>query len=159
MPDRTCATDLDKLLTLGSDRARSRGQSLTPLRAQVLTAMAQQARPLGAYDLQRILGNQRRVSPVSIYRCLEFLMDIGLVHRLATQSAYVLLKRPPAENETLLCLVCRSCGEVDEVSAPVVGQTLGSALAAASFTPASRLMEVEGDCSDCRRRHSLSHSR
>jgi Fur family zinc uptake transcriptional regulator len=81
-----------------------------------------------------------------------------LVHRLATQSAYVLLKRRPVENETLLCLVCRSCGEVDEVASTAVGKTLGSTLAAASFTPTSRLMEVEGDCSDCRRRMSLSQT-
>lgn len=157
MAQMTRPTDLDELIALGTARARSRGQSLTPLRTQVLAALAAQSRPLGAYDIQRALSASKHMSPISIYRSLEFLMEIGLVHRLATQSAYVLLKRPPAENETLLCLVCRSCGGVDEVSAAAVGQTLESTLAAASFTPASRLMEVEGDCSDCRRRMSLSH--
>lgn len=104
------------------------------------------------------LGMARPCRPYPIYRSLAFLIEIGLVDRLATESAYRLLKRPPAENETLLCLACRSCGEVDEVSSAAVGQTLESILAAASFTPASPLMEVEGDCSDCRRRWGLSHS-
>ena len=53
-------------------------------------------KPLGAYDLAELLGPKgRRLAPITVYRALDFLMEQGLVHRLASQNAYIACPEHP----------------------------------------------------------------
>lgn len=63
---------------------------LTPIRKQVLTLIWQSHKPLGAYDLiELVSSNGKRTAPPTIYRALEFLQGMGLIHRLATLNAFI----------------------------------------------------------------------
>src|SRR5215212_11002004 len=70
---------------------RAKGVRLTPIRRRVLEALYATHRPLGAYDIAAALsvGEARpRLAPISIYRALDFLIEQGLVHRLASRNAF-----------------------------------------------------------------------
>ena len=69
--------------------ARS-GARLTALRRRVLELVWQSHRPLGAYDILGVLSSEdgRRAAPPTVYRALDFLLEHGLIHRLASLNAY-----------------------------------------------------------------------
>jgi len=62
------------------------GVRLTALRKRVLELVWQSHRPLGAYDILAVLSEQdgRRAAPPTVYRALDFLLENGLVHRIAS---------------------------------------------------------------------------
>lgn len=141
------------------EAARTRGQTLTPMRRRVLQALATSGRvPLGAYDIAERLNaafeGEKRVAPVQIYRSLEFLMGLGLVHRIAIRNAYLACDHEHVCGETVVFLVCQHCGSVQEAAAaPPVGRGLKGAAAASGFRPVHPVVEVEGECATCQTSH------
>lgn len=144
---------------------RARGLQFTPLRRDVLAVVAAEGRPLGAYDIAERMsgpggrpGNQqggregRRVAAVSVYRALDFLTEQGLVHRISSRNAFVSCGHDHGDGASLVFLICRQCGGIDEMTAPAVERALDRTLAQAGFTPTSRILEVEGECGACRGR-------
>ncbi|WP_232631467.1 Fur family transcriptional regulator [Methylobacterium sp. Leaf118] len=132
---------------------RDRGLQFTPLRRDVLGVVAAEGRPMGAYDIaERMSGRGRRVAAVSVYRALDFLTEQGLVHRISSRNAFVSCGHDHGEGAGLVFLICRTCGGIDEMTAPAVESALDRTLASAGFTPTSRILEVEGECGACRGR-------
>lgn len=127
-----------------------RGLQFTPLRRDVLHAVASEGRPLGAYDIaERMSQPGRRVAPVSVYRALDFLTENGLVHRIASRNAFVPCAHDHGDGAGLVFMICRSCGGIDETTSPEIERQIGRTVAEAGFKPASRILEVEGECGAC----------
>ena len=127
-----------------------KGLQFTPLRRRVFEALAASEAPLGAYDLVEQLGRERRISPISVYRTLEFLMDAGLIHRIAMRNAYLPCAHEHGAGETTVFLVCTLCGNVDELASSVIARDLAGTAAQVGFRPVSRAVELEGECQSCR---------
>ena len=138
----------------GLERARSacqsRGVRLTDQRRQVLEILLASRSALGAYDiLERMAPNRRRVAPMTVYRALDFLMTVGLVHRLASLNAFAVC-RGPADGHCCQFLICQQCRSVVELADTGVDAALGAAVDRIGFTAVERFVEVLGDCSACR---------
>jgi Fur family zinc uptake transcriptional regulator len=131
---------------------RSRGSRLTPIRRDVLEALHATHRPLGAYDLAEELArrNKRRMAPITIYRALDFLLEQGLIHKLATQNAFVACPHRHASDEVVIFLICEICGGVDEVSSPELGAAMQRIRHKADFMPRAEVMEITGTCGHCK---------
>lgn len=133
---------------------RAHGVRLTPIRRKVLEALYATHRPLGAYELADMLTqNGRRLAPITVYRALEFLIEQGLAHRLASQNAYIGTFHGDSSHETTTFLICENCGGVDEVTSPELANTLGVLLSREGFSPRARVLEITGRCSHCRDVH------
>ncbi|AWN41491.1 Fur family transcriptional regulator [Methylobacterium durans] len=136
---------------------RERDLQFTRLRREVLQAVAEAGRPLGAYDIaERLSGGGRRVAAVSVYRALDFLTEHDLVHRIASRNAFVPCAHTHGEGAGLVFMICRSCGGIDETTSPEIEDQLGRTLARAGFRPASRILEVEGECEACLQREAMA---
>ena len=72
------------------------GVRLTALRRRVLELVWQSHKPLGAYDILGTLSEEdgRRAAPPTVYRALDFLMENGLIHRIASLNAFIGCVRP-----------------------------------------------------------------
>ncbi|MDP4022163.1 Fur family transcriptional regulator [Methylobacterium sp. NEAU 140] len=145
-----CGADPGAVLARGEALCRERGLQFTPLRREVLEAVAAAERPQGAYDVaERLSRPGRRVAPVSVYRALDFLMEQGLVHRIASRNAFIPCAHAHGPGEGVVFLICRTCGGVDETSSREVERGLGRTLERAGFRPSHSILEVEGDCGAC----------
>ena len=136
------------------DRARSayheRGARLTDLRESVLRELAGSHRALGAYDIIQQLGTHgRHVAPISVYRVLDSLLKVGLIHRIESQNAYLACHSAHESARPILFLVCKGCGTVAESSAPELQVTLDRLAGAAQFALGDTVMEVTGLCEHC----------
>lgn len=129
----------------------ARGVRLTPIRRQVLGELLSGHKPLGAYDIiERLAQHGARPAPITIYRALDFLLENGLVHRIASRNAFVACISHHSPGESVLFLICERCGDVGEAPSAPLKDLLASAAAKAGFAPRTPTIEVAGLCANCR---------
>jgi Fur family zinc uptake transcriptional regulator len=67
-----------------------RGVRLTAIRKRVLELVWASHQPLGAYAILDKLTNEgHKPAPPTVYRALEFLLEHGLIHRIASLNAFL----------------------------------------------------------------------
>jgi Fur family zinc uptake transcriptional regulator len=126
-------------------------QRLTPIRRRVLQALAASHKPLGAYDIIDAVGGPRP-APITVYRALEFLIALGLVHRIASRNAFLACVNNHRNGALVAFLICEGCGAVGEAPGASVSQSLTAAARSAGFTPKMSVVEITGLCAHCRGR-------
>jgi Fur family zinc uptake transcriptional regulator len=131
---------------------RAKGARLTPMRREVLEALYATHRPLGAYDIAEVLAGKdgRRLAPITIYRALDFLLEQGLAHRLATRNAFIACPHGHGAGDLVAFLICETCGGVDEMSSSGVSGAIADLLADEGFEPQLQVLEISGRCAHCR---------
>lgn len=126
-----------------------RGARLTPLRERVLELVWASHQPLGAYEvLDRLAADGRKPAPPTVYRALEFLLEQGLVHRIASRNAFVGCTGPAAAHVGYF-LICRGCGNAEEIASPLLGSDLLAMAAARGFAVEEQTVELGGLCQEC----------
>lgn len=129
---------------------QARHARLTPTRERVLELIWQSHKPLGAYDLLGLLAEDgHNAAPPTVYRALDFLLQNGLVHRIASLNAFIGCAHM-GEHHHGLFLICRACRNVLELSDPSVSRALAEASTAQAFSPEDTTVEVTGLCPACR---------
>ena len=146
------AVDLEKVLSQAELLCRERSARLTHQRRLVLEILWQRAKPMGAYDILDALRQQLpSAKPATVYRALDFLLEQGLIHRLETMNAFVSCTHPESPHESQF-LICKDCGEVEELEDRGIDKTLGKAERACGFQAEDRVVEVKGRCARCTRK-------
>ncbi|MDX1756931.1 MAG: Fur family transcriptional regulator [Marinobacter sp.] len=136
---------------LAEARAICKAQNarLTPTRERVLELIWQSHKPLGAYDLLAALADDgHNAAPPTVYRALDFLLQHGLVHRIASLNAFIGCTHA-GEHHTSVFLICRSCRTALELAAPAVSEAVCQAAEAEAFTPEDTTIEIAGQCPNC----------
>ena len=108
-------------------------------------------KPLGAYDMMELLGKDgRRPAPISVYRALDFLVEHGYVHRLASRNAFLACAHRHVAHHPVAFLICDNCGRVDEATSAKLATSLGEVAEKSGFIPRAEVIEIAGRCSQCR---------
>jgi Fur family zinc uptake transcriptional regulator len=129
---------------------RQRKLAFTPLRRQIFELVCHHTNPVGAYELLDELKVARgNAAPVTVYRALDFLIDAGLVHRVAALNAFTACHTQAPGHGGLL-LVCAECSNVIELEDVEVGEKIVRSAAGVRFEASSDLVEVRGLCEGCR---------
>jgi Fur family transcriptional regulator, zinc uptake regulator len=143
-----CSADA---MTHAEAHCAASGERLTPIRRQVLEALAAHHRPLGAYEIiDRLADGGARRAPITVYRALDFLLENGLIHRIESRNAFVACINNHQASDMVVFLICERCGAVGEAPAAAVAETLRAAAKAAGFTPHAPVIEIAGVCAHCR---------
>jgi Fur family zinc uptake transcriptional regulator len=126
------------------------GEQLTPLRRRVLELLLAQGAPAKAYDLLALLGSEAGpAKPPTVYRALEFLMRLGLAHRIESLNAFVACDVGACGRSTLF-LICDKCRRAEEFDAGHALVDLGEAAAKDGFEIKRTMIEATGLCAECR---------
>ncbi len=134
------------------ERARkafdAKGLKLTPLRQSVFSEIAGSHRAIGAYEvLEKLAVRGERLAPISVYRAIDALVEVGLVHRFESRNAFFACHTGHEGRQ--MVLACEACGRVAEVGGPEVFSGIERAASLASFTPRRSVVEVWGLCAAC----------
>lgn len=123
---------------------------LSRQQALVLEALEQAAAPQSAYDLLGILGPHGFRAPLQIYRALDRLIALGLVHKLESLSAFVACQHPSGEGRAAtIFMICDACGTVAERISSSVSGDLDGLAAHDGFRVSHRAIELRGRCNRC----------
>ncbi len=129
---------------------RRRGGRMTRQRRAVLGKLLEGRRPLSAYELRDLLRPEdASVTPASVYRCLDFLVEHGLVHRLETTRSFIACDHPEHPHAVQF-LICRQCGavvEAEDKQMAAATESLGHRL---GFALDRRTVELTGTCGPCK---------
>lgn len=133
--------------------AAERGLTLTTLRRQVYTLIAQSERPIGAYDLLAALEPQRgRVPPTTVYRVIDFLVEHGFVHRIESKNAFFACCQMGEPHQSQF-LMCDACGETVEIPGDGLAAQLSGSAPAHGFEVHHQVVELSGLCAACKHGH------
>ena len=131
---------------------RREGLRLTALRRRVLELVWADHQPVGAYTLlEQLVAEGRKAAPPTVYRSLDFLLEHGLIHRIASLNAYVGCNHPGREHEAQF-FICVGCGQAAEIGDPSVESAIARDARRLGFTISRQTIEVSGTCAHCQER-------
>ncbi len=117
---------------------------MTPLRQNVLALLVEAGEPVKAYDLlDKMRASDKSAKPPTVYRSLDFLMEVGLAHKVEALNAYIACAHCHDDGGAEL-YICRDCGNVTEKHGAPQPQN-----APEGFTTSRSVVEHYGVCKDC----------
>ena len=141
---------VNKLLADAEKECRIKKLRLTEHRKEVLQIIASSHQPLGAYDiLEKMNFSGKRQAPVVAYRALDFLMGLGLVHRLSSLNAFVACTAA-GEDHMAQFLICRNCKNVGELKSNQLSDQIEKDADEVGFQVDQQVVEITGICSECK---------
>ncbi|GAB7219709.1 Fur family transcriptional regulator [Vibrio comitans] len=136
-------------------KCKQNGGLLTEKRKKILLCLTGSQKALSAYEVADLYKEQfgESMSPMSVYRILDFLQEQGLVHRLQIANKYISCMHITCSHshEAAQFLICSNCFKVKEVSIDsALINELRRNVADAGFVFASEQLEVNCLCEDCK---------
>lgn len=148
------ALALQQQIELAAAHCLQRGVRLTPIRQQVLSLVLQAGTPIKAYDLlAKITPGTASMSPPTVYRALDFLVEIGLVHKLEGMNAFIACNHHHTHHSASAFVVCPQCKQAAELPIEPITTFLGAMLAKADFTQTPQHIEITTICQQCAHAH------
>lgn len=141
----SCAPgDIEHHLALARQVCDAAGERFTKLRAHIFELVVRHEGPVKAYDLlDQLEPEHGSPKPPTVYRALDFLSKLGLVHRVEALNAYV-----PCDHTHMghvaEFFICESCASVKERHAAD-----HSDCAPTGFTVTRSVIEHYGRCAAC----------
>ncbi len=142
---------IDTAIATAEALCRQHKQRFTAIRRRVLELVWQQHKPIGAYQVLEILQQQGRSAPPTVYRALDFLQQLGVVHRIASLNAYVGCAQPGQPHDGQF-LICQDCHVSLELDAPAITSAIELSAANSGFVARRQTVEIMGLCPGCRQR-------
>lgn len=130
---------------------RERSLRLTAQRREAFNVLRASKNPLTAYELLALLEAQqgRKLAPLTVYRALDFWVEQGFVHKIASSHSYAICDHPEDECHASMHLVCTACGAGQELSLPDIDKALAHVASRHNFTTQQHIVELQGLCGQC----------
>lgn len=121
-------------------------------RQLVLQALAQSARPMGAYELLELLREEGFGSPLQVYRALDQLIREGTVHKIESLSAFAVCSLEDCGcNGSAVFAICTRCGQASEIHDAELQNILRRLALRQGFETLTATVELSGVCEECAR--------
>ncbi len=141
---------IDSALNNAENLCQAAGARLTPLRKQVLELIWQSHKPMGAYDLINMLADvsEKTIAPPTVYRALDFLLEVGLIHRINSLNAYIGCMEPSTKHPSYF-LICTQCHTASECNDNGLSEQINNLSQENDFVIEKQWLEVLGLCRNC----------
>ena len=103
---------ISNLLTHLETVASNNGARVTPIRRHIYKCLANSAYPLGAYEILDMLDGVGSAKPPTVYRTLDWLLELGLIRKVSSISKFVVLPNGQSYDPVAM-LLCRECGRAE----------------------------------------------
>ncbi|MBK7658284.1 MAG: transcriptional repressor [Betaproteobacteria bacterium] len=127
---------------------RAAGERLTAPRAAVLQTLLAARQALTHHEIEQALASRLAVDRVTVYRVLDWLVSLGLAHRIAGEDrTWRFLATHGEAHATHAHFMCSRCGRtvcLDEVAVPPAVKV------PRGFEPSHVELNVKGVCAACR---------
>ncbi|WP_305097736.1 Fur family transcriptional regulator [Croceibacterium aestuarii] len=139
-----------KLVSEAEDVLTAAGEQWTGLRADVFKALADQDRPVSAYDIAEGLGRRRgkRVAANSVYRILDLFVRTNLANRIESANAYLANTHPGCRHDCIF-LICDDCGKASHIDDDTLTDALRQSGNRHGFANVRPVVELRGLCDEC----------
>jgi Fur family zinc uptake transcriptional regulator len=122
---------------------------LTRNQREILHCLRIAKEPLGAYAILDRVRAAGIAHPPTVYRALNDLMQLGMVHRVSSRGAFVACAHGSC-NSQLAFAICRKCQKVIELPLHSVQRTVLRSLSPKDMAIERVTIELAGLCRACR---------
>lgn len=123
---------------------------LTRNQQLVFDALSDAQSPLSAYTILDQLREDGFRAPLQVYRALDKLLDLGLIHRLESLNAFIACAHPQCHLQGLAVFaICDQCGQTTEFAEPVIEKQVIQWARSNHFHPTKTTVEIRGNCANC----------
>lgn len=124
-------------------------KNLTKNQSAVLDALAKASGALSAYSILDLVKEKGLNAPLQVYRALDKLIALGLVHRVESKNRFVACSHGP-HSSAVAFLICEDCDAVVERPVPDVRHVMSEDAEAVGFDIRELHVEAVGICENCR---------
>lgn len=137
----------DKRVEALRDRLAEQGQRVTPQRLSIYRYLIQTDTHPSAEEIHRALEREYpSMSPATVYKTLELLVQMGLVTELGFGDSPNRYDGNPHEH---INLVCTQCGGIVDLEEDLLDELRAKVAAVSSFKVQSQRHEFHGLCPAC----------
>ena len=124
-------------------------KSLGRIDEPILSFLLDNHRAFGAYDIVEYVSKLgKRVQATQVYRSLENLMELGVVHKLKTKNAFIACFGD-GECTSQQFFICDVCDDVSEIQSKNLSASIQDIAKKNKFTIKLPSIEILGVCSEC----------
>jgi len=119
----------------------------------VMNLLSQAKGPLSAYQILHDLNDHGFRGPTQVYRVLDKLLELGMVHRIESMNSFVACRQEKCHGknkEINLFTICKICGSVQELLSNGLKNIVKSLSKDNNFLLKSSVLELNGVCSKCK---------
>lgn len=124
---------------------------LTKHQSLVLEILVAASKPQTAYSLLDQLSEHGLKAPPQIYRALEKLVALGLIHKLESINSFVACQHRDCIHQLSGFMICDSCDHVSEIIDNNLESQIKMMAQSAGLVPTKSTMEIHGLCRTCNR--------
>ena len=148
-PQHNHAACVDDAIRSAREAFKRHEMPFTPLREKVFREIVRSHKAVGAYDVLNSLATKgTRLTPISVYRIINTLVDVGVVRRFKSRNAFYASHSVDPMSPRIV-LACEDCGRVADADGVPMFRGMRRALARRAFSPRSAIIEVLGVCAHC----------
>ena len=126
-----------------------KGVRFTSLREKVYKILLKHRNAVGAYDLlDELKETEDSAKPATVYRALEFLLELGMIHRLESNNSFIACRHFGCYHPVQF-LICDECGYVQEIQSEGLQEKLDKQAESVGFKVTRQTIEAHGKCSRC----------
>ena len=141
----TALPDFSKLKPAGGKRSSKR--------EQIVTVFLRQEGHLSADDLVDLMRQEdRRISRATVYRTLQWMVDTGIARKVDFGEGRFRFEQGYRQPRHFH-LICKSCNESFEFLSSDIEGLVEEIAAARGFTASQSVVQIYGQCEDCRTGH------
>jgi Fur family transcriptional regulator, zinc uptake regulator len=148
-PQHNHAACLDGAVRSARAAFNRHAMQFTPLREKVFREIAGSHKAVGAYVVLHSLAKKgTRLTPTSVYRIINNLLDLGVVRRFKSRNAYY-VSRSEDPRSPRIVLACEICSRVADTDGAGIFRGIRRSLGHRAFSPRRAIIEVLGVCAHC----------
>jgi Fur family transcriptional regulator, zinc uptake regulator len=139
----------DVLIRVESYIAQQGGR-MTSVRRDIAATMIGLKKSKTAYQILAAVneGRKTKLSAISVYRTLGFLIDAGVVLKIESKNTFELCLNKKSEHSHLM-MVCDKCGNVQEVEDKAFSKSLAKTAQKHGHKLRHNVIELHGVCEGC----------
>jgi len=145
---------IDNLLQHAQQKCQTAGGRFTDKRRDILENLIRAKHPLSAYDLVELYNqnSDQKIQPMSVYRILDFFIEMQLVHKLPTLNKYIVCSHLACKHnhQDQYFVVCNNCGDAQEIIMnSTLTKELSESVSSVGFQLIDAQFELLGICNEC----------
>jgi Fur family zinc uptake transcriptional regulator len=149
MPDKKLTKRIAQNMIAAEHSCTQHGARLTSLRRTILEILLMADSPVKAYDILEMMRDRgQRITPATVYRTLEFLLQNGLIHRVNALNAYISCTCKH-DSDALLIFVCSQCRKIKEIDDRDLYDYMQKRLEKLGISLRNSCIEMQGKCREC----------
>jgi Fur family zinc uptake transcriptional regulator len=146
--------DVSPIIEKAKQQCSEQGVKLTAKREQVLTTIISAKEALSPYELAELYRDEfgQAIPAMSVYRILDFLAELSLVHKLNSANKYIACSHISCSHSHQMpqFLICENCHKVKEIGLKQqLIDELASSVQQTGFKLTTSQLELSGLCEDC----------